>query len=170
MTSLQRKKVVESHWTVIAEEENRSELVEKVNQTLSQYLKQINEDCPSENCLQSLQTLIESAPKAKQFARYWICLAQLEQRKGSVHNVMAIYEQAIKIGAQPADELRLTLVDILKNAKTPKKQHVAMNKTEDGAQEGPKLELLCVTEQSVSERNKVDLADTEQRPSIEKSV
>ncbi|XP_072433234.1 cytoskeleton-associated protein 2 isoform X1 [Chiloscyllium punctatum] len=169
MTSLQRKKVVESHWTAIVEEENQSELVEKVNQTLSQYLKQINEGCPSEDCLQSLQTLIENVPKAKKFARYWICLAQLEQRKGSVHNVMAIYEQAIKIGAQPADELRITLVDILKNTKTPKK-HVAMNKTEDGAQKDPKLELLCVTEQSVSERNKVDLADTEQRPSIEKSV
>ncbi|XP_043548077.1 cytoskeleton-associated protein 2-like isoform X2 [Chiloscyllium plagiosum] len=170
MTSLQRKKVVESHWTAIVEEENRSELVEKVNQTLSQYLKQINEGCPSEDCLQSLQTLIESVPKAKKFARYWICLAQLEQRKGSVHNVMAIYEQAIKIGAQPADELRITLVDILKNTKTPKKQHVAMNKTEDGAQKDPKLELVCVTEQSVSKRSKVDLADTEQRPSIEKSA
>ncbi|XP_060682160.1 cytoskeleton-associated protein 2-like [Hemiscyllium ocellatum] len=170
MTSLQRKKVVESHWTATVEEENRSEFVEKINQTLSQYLKQINEGYPSEDCLQSLQTLIESVPKAKKFARYWICLAQLEQRKGSMHNIMAIYEQAIQIGAQPADELRITFVDILKNTKTPKKPHVAMNKTEDGAQKDPKLELLCVTEQSVSEKNEVDLADTEQRPSIEKSV
>ncbi|XP_048389403.1 cytoskeleton-associated protein 2-like isoform X2 [Stegostoma tigrinum] len=173
-TTLQRKKVVEepveSRWTTIVEEENRTELVEQINQTLSKYLKQINEGCPSEDCLRSLQAFIESVPKAKKFARYWICLAQLEQRKGSVHDVMTIYEQAIKIGAQPANELRNTLVDILKNTKTPKKTHVAMNKTEDGVLKDPKLELCCVTEQSVPEGKKVELADIEERPSIEENM
>ncbi|XP_067889519.1 cytoskeleton-associated protein 2-like isoform X2 [Heterodontus francisci] len=176
MTPLQRKKVVEepvkSLWTTIVEEENQSELVNKINQTLSECLKWINEGCPSEDCLQTLQTFIESVPKAKKFARYWICLAQLEQRKGSVHDVMTIYEQAIKIGAQPAEELRNTLADILRNTKTPKKLVVdGINKTEDdGAQKDPKLEMYCMTEQKDPEEKGVDFADNEQKPSIEENV
>eukprot|EP00061_Rhincodon_typus_P008211 g30623.t1 len=47
---------------------------------------------------------------------------------------------------------------------------IAMNKTEDGAQKDPKLELCCVTEQSVPEGKKVELADIEERPSIEENM
>ncbi|XP_078401377.1 cytoskeleton-associated protein 2-like [Cetorhinus maximus] len=174
-TPLQRKKFAEepvkSLWTTIVEEENQSELVSEINQTLSECLKRINEGCPSEDCLQTLQTFIASVPKAKKFARYWICLAQLEQRKGSVHDVMTIYEQAIKIGAQPAEELRNTLADILKNTKTPKKPFDGMNKTEDdGAQKDPKLEMYCMTEQEVPEEKGVDLEDNGPTPSKEENV
>uniref|UniRef100_UPI00398E5B7E cytoskeleton-associated protein 2-like n=1 Tax=Pristiophorus japonicus TaxID=55135 RepID=UPI00398E5B7E len=175
MAPLQRKKVVEepaeSHWTTIVEEENQNDFENKINQTLSECLKWINEGCPSEDVLQTLQTFIESVPKAKKFARYWTCLAQLEQRKGSVHDVMTVYEQAIKMGAQPVEELRNTLADILKKTKTPKKLYDAKNKTEDdGAQQDPKLERCIITEQKVSEPQCVDLADNEQQPSIEENV
>ncbi|XP_072333183.1 cytoskeleton-associated protein 2-like [Scyliorhinus torazame] len=172
-TSLQRKKVeeepVKSLWTTIVEEENQSELESKINQTLSECLKRIHEGCPSEDCFQTLQTFIESVPKAKKFARYWICLAQLEQRKGSVHDVMTIYEQAIKIGAQPAEELRNTLADILKNTKTPKKPHDGTSKTDrDGAQKDPKLATYCASEQE--ERGAVVLEDNEGKTSQEENV
>ncbi|XP_078078442.1 cytoskeleton-associated protein 2-like [Mustelus asterias] len=174
-TPLQRKKVpeepVKSLWTTIVEEENQSELVSEITQTLSECLKRINEGCPSEDCLQTLQSFIESVPKAKKFARYWICLAHLEQRKGSVHDVMTIYEQAIKIGAQPAEELRNTLADILKNTKTPKKPNDGINKAEDdGAQKDPKLELYYGSELGVPEEKRADLEDDEQKLSQEENV
>ncbi|XP_038674746.1 cytoskeleton-associated protein 2-like isoform X2 [Scyliorhinus canicula] len=172
-TSLQKKKVAEepvkSLWTTIVEEENQSELVSEINQTLSECLKRILEGCSSEDCFQTLQTFIESVPKAKKFARYWICLAQLEQRKGSVHDVMTIYEQAIKIGAQPAEELRNTLADILKNTKTPKKPHDGTSKTDsDRAQKDPKLAPYCTSEQE--ERGAVDLDDNEWKTSQNENV
>ncbi|XP_067841490.1 cytoskeleton-associated protein 2 [Heptranchias perlo] len=168
MTPLQRKKVVEepvkSIWTTIAEEDNEGEFENKINQCLSECLKRINEGCPSEDALQTLQTFIESVPKAKKFVRYWICLAQLEQRKGSVHGVMTVYEQAIRMGAQPAEELRNTLADILRNTKTPKKPC-----DDDGAQQDPELEMYYMTEQKPPEEE-VDLADNEQTPPREENV
>ncbi|XP_051882716.1 cytoskeleton-associated protein 2-like [Pristis pectinata] len=168
MTPLQKKKSAEepvkSLWTTIMEEENQSELVNKINQSLSECLNRINEGCPSEDILQTLETFIESVPKAKKFARYWICLAYLEQRKGSVHDVMAVYEQAVKTGAQPAEELRNTLADILRNTKTPKKPCDDKSKIEeDGAGQNPELALEYMTEKEVEEAN------NEQRLSVEEN-
>ncbi|XP_072900076.1 cytoskeleton-associated protein 2 [Hemitrygon akajei] len=164
---LQKKKSAEepvkSLWTTIVEEENQSELVNKINQSLSEFLNRINEGCPREDILQTLENFTESVPKAKKFARYWICLAYLEQRKGSVHDVMAVYEQAVRTGAQPAEELRNTLADILRNTKTPKKPCDDKSKREeDGEGQNPELSLENVTEQEAPEEKEMEEKEVEE--------
>ncbi|XP_069747848.1 cytoskeleton-associated protein 2-like [Narcine bancroftii] len=155
---------VKSVWTTIMEEENQNKFVNEINKSLTGCLKQIHEGSPSEDILQSLETLIECVPKAKKFARYWICLAYLEQRKGSVHDVMTIYEQAVRTGAQPAEELRNTLADILRNTKTPKKPcDVESKSEEDGAEQKPGLSVECLTEE------KVELANDEPKTCVQEN-
>ncbi|XP_072120371.1 cytoskeleton-associated protein 2-like [Mobula birostris] len=174
---LQKKKSAEepvkSLWTTIVEEENQNELVNKINQSLSECLNRINEGCPSEDVLQTLENFTESVPKAKKFARYWICLAYLEQRKGSVHDVMAVYEQAVRTGAQPAEELRNTLADILRNTKTPKKPCDGKSE-EDGEGQTPELSLENMTEQKAPEETEMEEKEVEEengewRPSTEEN-
>ncbi|XP_078259306.1 cytoskeleton-associated protein 2-like [Rhinoraja longicauda] len=154
LTPLPKKKPVaepvKSLWTTIMEEENQSELVNKINQTLSQCLNRIQEGCPSADVLQTLETFVERVPKAKKFARYWICLAYLEQRKGLVHDVMAVYERAVRSGAQPAEELRNTLADVLRNTKTPKKPCRGEGE-EDGADADATLPLDSTSERAAVE-------------------
>ncbi|XP_042190564.1 cytoskeleton-associated protein 2 [Callorhinchus milii] len=106
---------VKPFWTTILEEENQNKFGNQINNYLSNCLKQINEGCSENEATLTLNSFVENLPMAKKFARYWICLAKLEQRKGSIHDIIGIYEEAIKSGAQPAEELRNTLADILGN-------------------------------------------------------
>ncbi|XP_032878155.1 cytoskeleton-associated protein 2 isoform X1 [Amblyraja radiata] len=152
MTPVQKKKPaaepVKSPWATVMEGKKQTETDNEFNQHLSQCVNRIQEGSPSADILQTLEAFTECAPKPKTFAKYWICLMYLEQRKGLAHDVMAVYEQAVRSEAQPTEELRIALADIL-NTKTPKKPCRGEGE-EDGAEADATLPL-----DSVSERGEV---------------
>ncbi|XP_069900186.1 cytoskeleton-associated protein 2 isoform X2 [Globicephala melas] len=109
----QNEKPVGSFWTTMAEEDEQRVFTEKVNKTFSECLNLINEGCPKEEVLVTLNDLIKNIPDAKKLVKYWICLARVEPLTSPIENIIAIYEKAILAGAQPIEEMRHAIVDIL---------------------------------------------------------
>nr|XP_012638129.1 cytoskeleton-associated protein 2 isoform X2 [Microcebus murinus] len=109
----QNEKPVGSFWTTMAEEDEQRLFTDKVNNTFSECLNLINEGCPKEEILVTLNDLIKNIPDATKLVKYWICLARTEPITSPIENIIAIYEKAILAGAQPIEEMRHTIVDIL---------------------------------------------------------
>ncbi|XP_054996820.1 cytoskeleton-associated protein 2 [Sorex araneus] len=109
----QNEKPVASFWTTMAEEDEQRLFTDKVNRTFSECLNLIEEGCPKEEVLTTLNDLIQNIPEAKKLVRYWICLTRLEPVTSPIENIIAIYEQAILAGAQPIEEMRQVIVGIL---------------------------------------------------------
>uniref|UniRef100_A0A5F9C219 Cytoskeleton associated protein 2 n=1 Tax=Oryctolagus cuniculus TaxID=9986 RepID=A0A5F9C219_RABIT len=109
----QAGKPVGSFWTTMAEEDEQRLFTEKVNKTISECLNLITEGCPKEEILITLNDLIKNIPDATKLVKYWICLARIEPITSPIENIIAIYEKAILAGAQPIEEMRHTIVDIL---------------------------------------------------------
>ncbi|XP_069323787.1 cytoskeleton-associated protein 2 isoform X1 [Eulemur rufifrons] len=109
----QNEKPVGSFWTTMAEEDEQRLFTDKVNNTVSECLNLINEGCPKEEILVTLNDLIKNIPDATKLVKYWICLARTEPITSPIENIIAIYEKAILAGAQPIEEMRHTIVDIL---------------------------------------------------------
>lgn len=100
----QNEKPVGSCWTTVAEDEQRL-FTEKVNKTFSECLNLINERCPKEEILDTLNDLIKVLPDAKKLVNYWMCLARVEPLISSTGNIISVHEEAILAGAQPAEEM-----------------------------------------------------------------
>ncbi|XP_032352118.1 cytoskeleton-associated protein 2 isoform X2 [Camelus ferus] len=139
----QDEKPVGSFWTTMAEEDEQRLFTEKVNKTFSECLNLINEGCPKEEVLATLNDLIKNIPDAKKLVKYWICLARLEPITGPIENIIAIYEEAILAGAQPIEEMRRAIVDIL----TMKNQEKV---------KGENNEEACETKEQIQEVNTED--------------
>ncbi|XP_055557617.1 cytoskeleton-associated protein 2 isoform X1 [Falco biarmicus] len=90
---------------------------EKVNRTLAECLKLTEQGCQSDEVRAMLEDMAQSTPGAKKLAKYWICCIRLEQM-GPLEKVIAVYEEAILAGAMPKDELRHTLINIIKNTES----------------------------------------------------
>ncbi|XP_061209145.1 cytoskeleton-associated protein 2 isoform X2 [Neopsephotus bourkii] len=97
---------------------------EKVNKTLSECLQLTEQECQGDEVRAMLECLTQSIPEAKKLAKYWICCMRLEQM-GPLEKLIAVYEEAILAGAVPKDELRSTLIEIMKSNKS-------LFKSEDG--------------------------------------
>ncbi|XP_054838567.1 cytoskeleton-associated protein 2 [Eublepharis macularius] len=110
------KEPVESFWAAIAEEDEQQLFSDTVNKTLTECLCLIEKGCSTDKIHSTLEELILSVPEAKKLAKYWVCRMHLEQL-GTLEKVMAVYEEAILAGAQPKDELRNALTDVLKDIK-----------------------------------------------------
>ncbi|XP_029458644.1 cytoskeleton-associated protein 2 isoform X2 [Rhinatrema bivittatum] len=106
---------VQPFWITLLEEDEQGLFTEKVNKTIAEYIKLIDQGCPLEEIFATLENLVQNVPDAKKLAKYWVCLARLEQQRGPIENVISICEKAIQAGAQPAEELQNTLADLLKN-------------------------------------------------------
>nr|XP_007958668.2 cytoskeleton-associated protein 2 isoform X1 [Chlorocebus sabaeus] len=141
----QNEKPVGSFWTTMAEEDEQRLFTEKVNNTFSECLNLINEGCPKEDILVTLNDLIKNIPDAKKLVKYWICLALIEPITSPIENIIAIYEKAILAGAQPIEEMRHTIVDIL------------TMKSQEKANLGENMEKACATKEEVKE---VSIEDT----------
>ncbi|XP_038290611.1 cytoskeleton-associated protein 2 isoform X2 [Canis lupus familiaris] len=102
-----------SFWTTMVEEDEQRLFTEKVNKTFSECLNLINEGCPKEEILVILNDLIKDIPDAKKLVKYWICLARIEPLTSPIENIITIYEKAILAGAQPIEEMRHVIADIL---------------------------------------------------------
>ncbi|XP_011782828.1 PREDICTED: cytoskeleton-associated protein 2 isoform X2 [Colobus angolensis palliatus] len=141
----QNEKPVGSFWTTMAEEDEQRLFTGKVNNTFSECLNLINEGCPKEDILVTLNDLIKNIPDAKKLVKYWICLALIEPITSPIENIIAIYEKAILAGAQPIEEMRHTIVDIL------------TMKSQEKANLGENMEKACATKEEVKE---VSIEDT----------
>ncbi|XP_044105584.1 cytoskeleton-associated protein 2 isoform X1 [Neovison vison] len=109
----QNENSVGSFWTTMVEEDEQRLFTEKVNKTFSECLNLINEGCPKEEILVILNDLIKNIPDAKKLVKYWICLVRIEPLTSPVENIITIYEKAILAGAQPIEEMRHAIADIL---------------------------------------------------------
>ncbi|XP_012578642.1 PREDICTED: cytoskeleton-associated protein 2 isoform X2 [Condylura cristata] len=139
------EKPVGSFWTTMAEEDEQRLFTEKVNKTFSECLNLINEGCPKEEILITLNDLIKNIPDAKKLVKYWICLARIEPITSPIENVIAIYEKAILAGAQPIEEMRHTIVDIL------------TMKSQEKVKFGESIEETCAIKEQIQE---VSIEDT----------
>ncbi|XP_037748930.1 cytoskeleton-associated protein 2 [Chelonia mydas] len=108
------KEPVESFWATIVEEDEQGLFSENVNKTLAECLHLTEQGFPGDEVHAMLEKLIQSVPDAKKLAKYWVCRMRLEQL-GPIEKIIAVYEEAILAGAQPKDELRHTVADIMKN-------------------------------------------------------
>ncbi|XP_008060020.2 cytoskeleton-associated protein 2 isoform X2 [Carlito syrichta] len=138
---VQNEKPVGSFWTTMAEEDEQRLFTEKVHNTISECLKLINEGCPKEEILATLNDLIKNIPDATKLVKYWICLARIEPITSPIENIIAIYEKAILAGAQPIEEMRHTIVDIL------------TMKNQEKVNLGDNIKEFCATKEQVEEVN-----------------
>ncbi|XP_067419159.1 cytoskeleton-associated protein 2 [Emydura macquarii macquarii] len=135
------KEPVESFWATIVEEDEQGLFSENVNKTLAECLHLTEQGCPGDEVRAMLKKLIQSVPDAKKLAKYWVCHMRLEQM-GPIEKIIAVYEEAILAGAQPKDELRHTMADIMKKTENLlksvgecMKEEVDLNDVEDVSEE-----------------------------------
>ncbi|KAH0621919.1 hypothetical protein JD844_023667, partial [Phrynosoma platyrhinos] len=107
------KEPAKSFWAAIAEEDEQGLFSDGVNNTLAECLSLIEKGYPGEAVHSTLEKLILQVPDAKKLAKYWVCQMRLEQFR-STEKVLGIYESAILAGAQPKNELRHALADVMK--------------------------------------------------------
>ncbi|XP_011823407.1 PREDICTED: cytoskeleton-associated protein 2-like isoform X1 [Mandrillus leucophaeus] len=104
-----------SFWKSIEKEEEEKkaqlELSSKINNTLTECLNLIEGGVPSNEIL----NILSSIPEAEKFAKFWICKAKLLASKGTF-DVIGLYEEAIKNGATPIQELREVVLNILQDS------------------------------------------------------
>ncbi|KAM6178195.1 cytoskeleton-associated protein 2-like [Rhynchocyon petersi] len=122
----QNEKPFGSFWTTMAEEDEQRLFTEKVNKTFAECLNLIDEGCPREEILITLDDLIKSIPDATKLVKYWVCLVRLEPATSPIENIITIYEKAVLAMAQPIEELRHVIADILKE-KSQEKVHSGDN-------------------------------------------
>ncbi|EDL32903.1 cytoskeleton associated protein 2, isoform CRA_a [Mus musculus] len=136
----QSENPVGSFWTTMAEEDEQRLFTEKVNKTISECLNLINEGCPKEEILATLNDLIHNIPDAKKLVKYWICLVRIEPITSPIENIISIYEKAILAGAQPIEEMRHIIIDIL-TTKSQEKVNLGENIEEAHATKEPIQEV-----------------------------
>ncbi|NXM08572.1 CKP2L protein, partial [Tyrannus savana] len=83
----------------------------KINNILTECLKFVEKGVHAEE----LSKVLSVVPQAEKFAKFWICQAKLQARSGPF-DVMGLYRAAVCAGAQPLQELREVVLDILKAA------------------------------------------------------
>ncbi|CAD7676642.1 unnamed protein product [Nyctereutes procyonoides] len=113
-----KRKVIEemniSFWKSMEKEDEEKkaqlELSNKINSTLTQCLQLIEEGVPSNAIL----TILSSIPEIEKFAKFWILKAKLLASKGTF-DVIGLYEEAIRNGATPIQELREVVLKILQD-------------------------------------------------------
>uniref|UniRef100_A0A8C9FFS2 Cytoskeleton-associated protein 2 C-terminal domain-containing protein n=1 Tax=Pavo cristatus TaxID=9049 RepID=A0A8C9FFS2_PAVCR len=86
----------------------------RINDLLTECLKLIEEGVPAEE----LSAILCHEPSAEKCAKFWICKAKLLARS-SPFDVTGLYEAAVCAGAEPLQELREVVLDILKTAEQP---------------------------------------------------
>ncbi|XP_055551987.1 cytoskeleton-associated protein 2-like isoform X1 [Falco cherrug] len=115
---LLQKKPLELTWRNVKEKEKQEKqeqlkqlCLEKINNTLTECLKLVEEGVQAEE----LSAVLSHVPQAEKFAKFWICKAKLLARSGPF-DVAGLYKAAVCAGAVPLQELREVVLDILKAA------------------------------------------------------
>uniref|UniRef100_A0A8C3WR44 Cytoskeleton associated protein 2 like n=1 Tax=Catagonus wagneri TaxID=51154 RepID=A0A8C3WR44_9CETA len=113
-----KRKIIEemniSFWKSMEREEEEKkaqlELSNKINHTLTECLQLIEGGVLSNEIF----AILSSIPEAEKFAKFWICKAKLLSHKGAF-DVIGLYEEAIRNGATPIQELREVVLSILQD-------------------------------------------------------
>ncbi|XP_030057565.1 cytoskeleton-associated protein 2-like isoform X1 [Microcaecilia unicolor] len=100
-----------SFWDGIEDDEEEQHLTDKIHHMLDECLKLIEQGYPSEQ----LSTVLSRIPEREKFAKFWICKAKLQERDGHF-DVFGLYELAVRAGAEPIQELREVVFNIMENA------------------------------------------------------
>ncbi|RMB91529.1 hypothetical protein DUI87_32108 [Hirundo rustica rustica] len=118
----------------------------KIINILTECLKLIEEGVHTEE----LTEVLSLVPQAEKFAKFWICQAKLLARNGPF-DVLQLYREAVSAGAEPAEELRETVLNILKNAgqKLEVKLQVTSASREREFLEGPEFKFLTPVRRSL---------------------
>ncbi|XP_050193329.1 cytoskeleton-associated protein 2-like [Myiozetetes cayanensis] len=114
MTLLQKQAVKPPCRKVEAKEKQENpeqHCLVKINNILTECLKFVEKGIHAEE----LSKVLSVVPQAEKFAKFWICQAKLQARSGPF-DVMGLYRAAVCAGAQPLQELREVVLDILKAA------------------------------------------------------
>ncbi|XP_039087659.1 cytoskeleton-associated protein 2-like [Hyaena hyaena] len=114
-----KRKIIEemniSFWKSMEKEDEEKkgqfELSNKINHTLTECLQFIERGVLSNEIF----TLLSSIPEAEKFAKFWICKAKFLASKGTF-DVIGLYEEAIRNGATPIQELREVVLKILQDS------------------------------------------------------
>ncbi|XP_012300492.1 cytoskeleton-associated protein 2-like [Aotus nancymaae] len=108
-----------SFWKSIEKEEEEKkaqfELSSKINNTLTECLNLIEGGVPYNEIL----NILSSIPEVEKFAKFRICKAKLLASKGTF-DAIGLYEEAIKNGATPIQELREVVLNILQDSNRTK--------------------------------------------------
>ncbi|XP_043459905.1 cytoskeleton-associated protein 2-like isoform X1 [Prionailurus bengalensis] len=147
-----KRKIIEemniSFWKSMEKEDEEKkaqlELSNKINNTLTECLQFIERDILSNEVF----TILSSIPEAKKFAKFWICKAKLLASKGTF-DVIGLYEEAIRNGATPIQELREVVLNILQDT----------NRTTEGV----------TSDSSVAETNITSIEELANKTESEKS-
>ncbi|XP_031297117.2 cytoskeleton-associated protein 2-like isoform X1 [Camelus dromedarius] len=115
-----KRKIIEemniSFWKSMEKEEEEKkaqlELSSKIDKTLAECVQLIEGGVLSNEVF----AILSSIPEAEKFAKFWICKAKLLASKGTF-DVIALYEEAIRNGATPIQELREVVLNILQDPK-----------------------------------------------------
>ncbi|XP_065747507.1 cytoskeleton-associated protein 2-like [Phocoena phocoena] len=113
-----KRKIIEemniSFWKSMEREEEEKkaqlELSSKINNTLTECLQLIEGGVHSNE----IGAILSSIPEAEKFAQFWICKAKLLASKGTF-DVIGLYEEAIRNGARPIQEVRKVVLNILQD-------------------------------------------------------
>ncbi|NXW66331.1 CKP2L protein, partial [Eurystomus gularis] len=112
---LLQKNPVKLSWRNVKEKEKQEkpeqQSLEKINNMLTECLKLVEKGAQAEE----LTALLSRVPCAEKFAKFWICKAKLLARSGPF-DVTGLYKAAVCTGAEPLQELREVVLDILKAA------------------------------------------------------
>uniref|UniRef100_A0A803VA08 Cytoskeleton associated protein 2 like n=1 Tax=Ficedula albicollis TaxID=59894 RepID=A0A803VA08_FICAL len=114
MAQLQKQAVKPSYRKVKAKENQEhpeQHCQATINSILTECLKLIEEGV----CAEELSAVLSLVPQAEKFAKFWICQAKLLARSGPF-DVLQLYREAVIAGAEPIEELRETVLNILKDA------------------------------------------------------
>ncbi|NWS28946.1 CKP2L protein, partial [Polioptila caerulea] len=81
-----------------------------INNILNDCLKLIEEGVDAEE----VSAVLSLVPQAEKFAKFWICQAKLLAHSVTF-DVLELYKEAVIAGAEPIEEFRKTVLDILKD-------------------------------------------------------
>ncbi|NXY25665.1 CKP2L protein, partial [Atrichornis clamosus] len=110
MTLLQKQAVKPSCRKVKAKEKQENPKQHcPINNILTECLKLIEEGVHAEE----LSAVLSLVPQAEKYAKFWICQVKLQAQSGPF-DVMGLYREAVCAGAEPLQELREAVLDILK--------------------------------------------------------
>ncbi|NWW43842.1 CKP2L protein, partial [Pedionomus torquatus] len=110
---LLQKKTVKLSCRNVKEKEKQEKpeqlCLEKIDSILTECLELAEEGARAED----ISAVLSQVPQAEKFAKFWICKAKLLAR-GGPFDVTGLYKAAVCAGAEPLQELREVVLDILK--------------------------------------------------------
>nr|XP_015196017.1 PREDICTED: cytoskeleton-associated protein 2-like isoform X1 [Lepisosteus oculatus] len=100
----------QSFWSAMEEEDRLGRLAAE---RIDDCLRLLREGRESREVL----AVLSQVPSVEKFAMYWVCRARLMERDGDCE-VLALFEEAVRVVQEPIEELRTIVFEILKKKKT----------------------------------------------------